>query len=100
MQSTKFCNEPILWMISHRAYAKPAFVMIEQSQDIERLFEPGREETLDAYLRLLHAVDIAELFTTLMFATGNDSRVVWMLRNSQKRFLSSMTVFRKSLGHF
>lgn len=36
--------------------------MIEQSQDIERLFEPGREETLDAYLRLLHAVDIAELF--------------------------------------
>ena len=36
--------------------------MSEQSQDIERLFEPGREETLDAYLRLLHAVDIAELF--------------------------------------
>ena len=36
--------------------------MSESSKDIERLFEPGREETLEAYLRLLHSVDIAELF--------------------------------------
>jgi len=36
--------------------------MGEHSQDIERLFEPGREETFEAYLRLLHPVDIAELF--------------------------------------
>lgn len=36
--------------------------MGEHNQDIAELFEPGCEAALDAYLHLLHPVDIAELF--------------------------------------
>jgi len=35
--------------------------MIEPSVDIDKLFEPGYEETLSSYLRLLHPADTADL---------------------------------------
>ena len=36
--------------------------MADPSVDIEKLFEPGYEETLSTYLRLLHPADTADLF--------------------------------------
>ena len=36
--------------------------MADPNVDIEKLFEPGYEETLSAYLRLLHPADMADLF--------------------------------------
>ncbi|MBI3179397.1 MAG: hypothetical protein HYZ27_07025, partial [Deltaproteobacteria bacterium] len=36
--------------------------MTEHDVDIDRLFEPGSERALEAYLHLLHPADLAELF--------------------------------------
>ncbi len=36
--------------------------MVERNVEIESLFEPGSRSVLEAYLRLLHPADIAELF--------------------------------------
>lgn len=36
--------------------------MVEEDVDIDKLFEPENKDALDAYLRLLHPVDLAELF--------------------------------------
>ena len=36
--------------------------MVERNVEIESLFEPGSKSVLEAYLRLLHPADIAELF--------------------------------------
>ncbi len=74
--------------------------MAQYDQDIARLFEPGAESALNAYMRLLHPADIAELFNyvqtdswpriTALLKAEDLAEVIADLDTEQRNLLATM----------